>query len=121
MAQAVEALLGLLERLRRDVDQVHVRRQPSRLQRLGQQQQLLAAPAPQFDDGGPLVFTERGNNRGTVLREQPRLRPRDAIPRQPADRLEEARAERVVEIFRLKLLRGEPQIPTDVGGEFCDE
>ena len=37
--------------------------------------------------------------------EQSPLRPGDAVPRQPADRLEERRPERVVEIPRLDLLR----------------
>ena len=42
---------------------------------------------------------------------------RDAVPRQPADRLEQARAERVVEILRLQLLRREREIAPHVGGE----
>ena len=43
---------------------------------------------------------------------------RDSIPRQSADRLEQARPERVVQILRLKLLRRELQIAAHFGGEF---
>ena len=53
--------------------------------------------------------------------EQPVLGARDPIPRQPADRLEQARPERVVQVLRLQLLRREREIAPHVGGEFGGE
>ena len=50
-----------------------------------------------------------------------RLRARDPVPRQPADGLEQARPERVVEVLRLQLLGHEREIARDIGGEFGDE
>ena len=101
-----QPLLGLLQRLRRDVDQVYARRAASRLQRLGEQHQLLAAAASQLDDRrtARCPSAETIDDLG-VRDEQAVLGARDAIPRQPADRLEQARSERVVEVLRLKLLR----------------
>ena len=58
----------------------------------------------------------RDDFRGVAIEQGP-LRARDAIPGQPADRLEEARPERVVEILRLQLLRRQREVAPDVGGE----
>ena len=89
-----------------------------RLQRFGENHDLLAAAAAQLDDQRHRVLerAEPRDDLGRVPMEQRALRARDAVPRQPADRLEEARAERVVEILRLQLLRREREIARDVGG-----
>ena len=50
VAETPEPPLGLFERLRRDVDEVHAPAAPGRLQRLGEHHQLLAAPAAEFDE-----------------------------------------------------------------------
>ena len=55
--KARQPLRGLLERLRRNVDQVDARRAAARLQRLREQHQLLAAAAPELDDGA-CVFAD---------------------------------------------------------------
>ena len=49
--------------------------------------------------------------------EQARLRPRDAIPGQPADRLEQRRPERVVQMARRQLTRLQAQVVLDVVGK----
>ena len=119
--QARQPLLGLLERLRGDVDQVDAGRAAGRLQRLGEHDQLLAAAAPELDDRGGSSSPSVGDDLPRVSVEQAALRARDAVPRQPADRLEQARAERVVEILRLELLRREREIAPDVGGEVGEQ
>ena len=56
-------------------------------------------------------------NFSAMLREQPLLGPRDAIPRETADRFEERRAEWIVEIAGRQLARRLRQIVLDVSGE----
>ena len=69
----------------------------------------------------PSVVAERRHDRPGVPREQLGLGARDPVPRQPADRLEQARAERVVQILRLQLLGREREVALDIGSEFGDE
>src|SRR5205085_12371228 len=89
-----------------------------RLQRIAENHHLLAAAAPELDDHrNGSAPADASDDRGRVLLEQPLLRARNAVPRQPADRFEQARAERVVEILGLKLLRRQRQIAADVGGK----
>ena len=56
-----------------------------------------------------------------MARQQPALRPRDAIPRQMANRLEEARAERVVQVAGLQLLWRALEIADHVRLESVDQ
>src|SRR4029450_3703416 len=49
------------------------------------------------------------------------LQARETIRGQPADRLEERRAERVVQVFRLELLRRQREIALHVGREVSCE
>jgi hypothetical protein len=95
-----------------------MRGRPARLERFGQQDQFLAAAAAELHDRavGP---AQRRDDRAGVPRQQRRLGARDPIPRQPADRLEQAGAERVVQVLRLQLLRCGRQVAPDVGGELC--
>ena len=112
----MQPLLGLLERLRRDVDQVTRALAP----RAGSASASSTSFSPLPQPSSTIVPVEPRRARDDLARvraEQPRLGPRDAIPRQPADRLEQARAERVVEILRLQLLRRQREIARDVGGE----
>jgi hypothetical protein len=115
--QTGQALLGLLEGLRRDVDQVHARAAAGGLQRLGEHDQLLPAAASELDDCRPVRRAEGRNHVRGVAAQQPALGPRDSIPRQPADGVEQAGAERVVQVFRLELLRLEGEIAPHVRGE----
>jgi hypothetical protein len=66
---------------------------------------------------------ERGvlDDRRRVPFEKLALRAGDAVPRQAADRLEQTRAERIVEILRLQLLRRQLQIAGDVRGKLSAE
>ena len=120
VTQPVQPLLALLERLRRNVDQVHVRAGAPPFERLGEQHDLFAAAAAQLDDRA-LGVAERRDDRPGVPREQLRFGPGDAVPRQPADGVEQARPERVVEILRLELLGHEREIARDIGGELGNE
>ena len=120
MVQPVEPLLALLERLGRDINQVHAGAGAATLERLGEQDDLLAAAAAQLDNRA-FGVAESGHDRPGVAREQLRLGPRDPVPRQAADGLEQAGPERVVEILRLQLLGRERQIARDVGGELGGE
>jgi hypothetical protein len=115
--QPPEPLLRLLERLRGDVDQVHARRAAPGLQCLGEQHELLATSATQLDDRA-VVIGDRGDDRVRVNREQAGLGACDAIPRQTADGVEEARTESVVQILRLDLFRFEREIASNVRGKF---
>ena len=101
VAQAIQPLLTLLEGLRRDVDQVDASAAAASLERLGKEHDLLAAAASELDDRA-FRLAQGFDDRGRVPRQQLRLGARDAVPRQPADGVEQARAERVVEILRLQ-------------------
>ena len=59
----------------------------------------------------------RRRSRGRAALEQAQLGARDAVPRQPADRLEQRRAERVVEVARRQLPRLLRQVVLDVARE----
>ncbi len=118
--QAVQPLLRLLERLRRDVNEVHARVAAPALERLGEEDNLFAAAAPELDDGAFGVAQRRDDGVG-VAGEQFGLRAGDVVPRQPANRLEQARAERVVQVLGLQLLGHEREIALDISGEFDDE
>ena len=73
--QAVQALLGLLQRLRRDVDQVDARAAAAPLERFRQQHQLLAAAAAELDDR-PLVRRRRAATIAAAWRASSRISPR---------------------------------------------
>ncbi len=120
VSQSVQPLFTLLERLRRNVDQVDVRAGAAALERFGEEHDLLAAAASELDDRA-LAIAERRHDRRGVPCEQIGLGSRDPVPRQTADRLEQARPERVVQILRLQLLGREREVPLDIGSEFGDE
>ena len=115
-----EPLLGLLESLRGDINNVDARGASRPLQRLGEHRELFPAAAPKLDDRRRLGV-ERGDDFVGVRDEQMALRARNAIPGQPANRFEQARPERIVQVFRLQLLRGQLQIASNVGGEFGED
>ena len=71
MFETREPLLGLLECLRRDVDQVHARRTAARLQCFGEHHDLLAAAAPELDDR---AAAELVHDLGRMTAEQARSR-----------------------------------------------
>jgi hypothetical protein len=56
-----------------------------------------------------------------VTLEQLVLRPRDAIPREPADRFEQARSEGVVQILRLQLFRRQLKVACDLRGKLGEK
>ena len=66
-----------------------------------QRGELLAVATPQFDDS--LASPECPPDRGGVPLQQLQLGSRDAIPRQVTDRVEQRRAERVVQESRRQL------------------
>src|SRR5262249_36241412 len=106
--------------LARDVDQVHAAVAAGGLQRLGEDHELLAAAASQLDElrhDRSIRSAQQVDDLTSVRFEQPPLRAGDAVPRQTADRLEEARAERIVEILRLQLLGGQREIAPHIGSE----
>ncbi len=72
MVQPVEPLLALLERLGRDVDEVHAGAGAATLESLGEEDDLLAAAAAQLHNR-PLGVAESGHDRAGVTREQFRL------------------------------------------------
>jgi hypothetical protein len=55
-----------------------------------------------------------------MVGKQPRFRTRDAIPGQPADRVEQRRPQVVVEVARRKLPRLKRQVIVDVARELFD-
>ena len=59
-------------------------------------------------------------SRGRAAASRSRLRARDAVPRQLADRLEQRRAERVVEVPRRQLPRRQRQVVLDVARELLE-
>ena len=63
------------------------------------------SPLPQPSSTKRDRVLERADHVGGKPREQAALGARDPVPRQPADRLEESRAQSVVEVLRLDLLR----------------
>ena len=111
--QRRETRASTQQRRGRDVDQVHTPEPLAAL--LEQDRKLLTVAAAKLRD------VERPRQRlehlARVAREQRRLRPRDPVPRQPADGIEERRAQRVVEIARRQLARRPLEILGDVGDE----
>ena len=81
-----EPLLGLLESLRGDINNVYARGASGPLQRLREHRELFPAAAAKLDDRRRLGI-ECGDDFSGVRDEQPMLRPSDAVPRQPANRL----------------------------------
>ena len=110
--EAAERPLGLLEGRGRDVDQVDRDRPAAAAQRLGEHRDLLATAAPQLDERQRI--TQRRDDLVGPPGEEPPLRPRDPVPGKPADRLEKAGAERVIQVLRLELPRTQHQIPFHV-------
>ena len=106
---------GQLERRRRHVDELDPHRDAGLHQGLDDLGELLAAARPQLDDRNRRG--ETGANRAGVGGQQPLLGPGDPVLGQGADRLEEPRPQRVVEIPGLKLLPPAPQIAPHVGRE----
>jgi len=86
---------------------------PSRQER----RQLLAAAASQLDDARQ--GTRSSEHAGGMRREQTRLRARDGIPRQAADRLEQRRPQDVVQISRRELPRRSRQIRPNIARKFA--
>jgi hypothetical protein len=126
MLEAGEPLFRLLECLGRDVDEVHAGVPAARLQRLREEDELFAAAAPELHDrracGCPFGVEDRvPHDLGRVACEQPPFGARDVVPREPANRVEQARAERVVEVLRLQLSGNQLQIPRDVRREISAE
>ena len=80
-----------------------------------QRREFFAVAAPELDH--PAAAPQRLPDRARVPLEQPKLGPRDAIPGQMADGVEQRRAERVVEEARGELPRGLLQIEPDVARE----
>ena len=72
VTQPVQPLLALLERLRRNINQVHARAGAPPFERLGQQHDLFAAAAAELDDR-PLGVAERRHDRPGMSREQLRF------------------------------------------------
>jgi hypothetical protein len=75
--------------------------------------ELLPVAAPEL--GNRHRLGEAGNHVCGVRVQERRFGARDAIPRQPADRIEQRRAEAVVEIFRRQLTRCPLQMVGDFG------
>src|SRR5882672_9758689 len=83
-----------------------------------ERRQLLAAARTELHDGRK---TRRARqDRPAVFVKQPHFRAGDAIPRKPADGVEERRAQVVVEVARRKLARMERQVVVDVARELLD-
>ena len=101
------------ERGWRDVDQMHA--PESLAAALEQDRELLAVAASKLRD--VQRSRQRLENLARVAREQRGLRSRDAIPGQPADRVEERRAQRVVEVTRRELARRPLQVLRDIRDE----
>src|SRR4051812_23263197 len=75
-------------------------------------EQLLAGAGAELDELH--AAAERAHHLGAVALEQPRLGPRDRVPGELADRLEELRAERVVKVFRWEDFWSLPEASTNV-------
>ena len=79
---------------------------------LDEGEELLAVARAELDDRGER--RKAPEDVASVQPEEPQLGPCDAIPGQQADRLEERRAELVVEVPRRQLARRERQVVLDV-------
>ena len=111
-----------LQRLDGDVDQVHVgaRLPRHRGDRAARASRHCRSPARRATHPA-LRLERRSRDVARVPLQEHGLRARDPIPGQPADGVEQARSERVVEISRLQLLRLALQIANDVGGERVED
>jgi hypothetical protein len=116
--ERAERPLRELEGRRRDVDEVDEHALAAAPQALREHRELLAASAAELDDRDRIL--EGFHHLGRVALEQPALGARDPVPRQPADRLEQRGAERVVKVLRLDLLRRQREVAAHVGGEVAD-
>ena len=119
MVEPAERPLGLLERLTRDVDQMDPASPPEACSASARMTSFSPLPQPSSTNCGSTVVrtAQQIDDVDGVRSEQPPFGARDAIPRQPADGLEQARAERVVEILGLQLFRREREVPPHVGSE----
>ena len=104
-SKPAEPRLGRARGPARDVDQMHARG------RLCGSAAISSAsfsplPQPSSTSADRVPAREHGPRHVARVRaQQPGLGARDAVPRQPADRVEQARPERIVEISRLQLFR----------------
>ena len=80
-----------------------------------QRGELLAVATTQFDHSAAVL--EYLSDRGRVLLKQLQLGSRDPVPRQMTNRVEERRAQRVVEESRRQLPWGQLEIEPDVVGK----
>ena len=112
--EAPERALGELERRRRDVDQVD--RAPGAAAARSASAIIASfSPLPQPSSTSVTGSPTRRHHLRREPREQAPLGARDPVPRQVADRLEERRAEPVVEVLRLELLGREGEVAAHVG------
>ena len=105
-----------------DVDQMHAAAAAGRLQRLGEDRRAsrrCRSPSSTTAARATDPIRRAVDDLARVRAQQPALRARDAIPRQPADRLEQAEPERVVEILRRQLPRRQREVVPHVGGEIA--
>jgi hypothetical protein len=100
------------KRAGRHVDQV-------RDQRFGRslEQRLQLAPVSGAELDDPSQSSDAGENLTAMIREQPALRPCDAVPRQFADGIKQGGPERIVEISRRQLPRRQLQVAAHVIGK----
>ena len=84
---------------------------PTDVPRLDERHQLVAVARPELDERGRFEVPE---DRARVFGNEPELSAGDAVPRQPADGLEERGAERVVEVARRQLARLQSQVIANV-------
>jgi len=83
-----------------------------------EESELLSAAASELDERDRIL--ERGDHLRSEAGEKPALGARDAVPRQPADGLEERGAQSVVEVLRLDLPRGQREIAPDIASEILN-
>jgi hypothetical protein len=102
----------LLERGGRDVDQVQMERRLRARERSHQRGELVAAAGTELDDQ-PRIG-ERADRHGITF-EQALFSARHLVPRQAADRFEQRRSKRIVQIFRRQRLRRRREATADVG------
>jgi hypothetical protein len=106
---------GEIERGRRDVDQMHREAAARRLGGGDERRQFVSAARAELDEHRQRIDARQ--NLAPVAREQGALGARNRIPRQLADRLEQRRTERVVEVARRQLPRRQREVILDVAGK----
>jgi hypothetical protein len=108
-----QCLHGVRERRLREVDQVRV--DPGEIDVRQERRELLAVAAAELDHAA--ARSQRPADRRPVSAEQLHLGARDPVPRKVADRVEQRRAERVVEESRGELSRALLEVAADVPRE----